>query len=395
MVSPEGIVIKKSLRLDFSATNNEVEYEALLVGMTMVWKMGRRVVEVFSYSRLVGGQAGGELEARDLRVQEYLSQVILVEDLYKPAEVKKEGAQIPQIRVRPSWMDPIVIFLKDNIFPKEKGEADKVRRKASCFWLSEDEKLYKHSFSGPYLLCVHPEAIDPLLEELHEGIYGGHTWGRSLSHRALTQGYWWPGMQNGVQEYVRKCDQCQKFAPNIHQPEGVLNPLSSLWPFAQWGLDIVGTFPKVARNKKWLLVGTDYFTKWVKTEPLVNIRDMDAKRFVLRIDIQLRLIPKEMDRPRLSTGETPFSLTYGADAIIPRESGFPTLRTILFTPDSNNRFLEKSLDLIKERRENFMVQLVYYQQKLKQGYNSNVKLRPLATRDLILQKVLGTAKNPA
>ena len=91
-------------------------------------------------------------------------------------------------------MDSIVLFLEEDIFPKEKSEADKVRRKAHRFWLSEDQKLYKHSFSGPYLLCLHPEVSELLLEELHEGICGSHTGGRSLSHRALTQGYWWPNM---------------------------------------------------------------------------------------------------------------------------------------------------------------------------------------------------------
>ena len=73
-VSPERIIIEKSLRLDFSVTNNEVKYEALLVGMTMVQKMGGKIVEVFSDSRLVVGQVKGELEARDLRMQEYLNQ---------------------------------------------------------------------------------------------------------------------------------------------------------------------------------------------------------------------------------------------------------------------------------------------------------------------------------
>ena len=87
-------------------------------------------------------------------------------------------------------------------------------------------------------------------------------------------------MQKEAQEYVRKCDQCQRFAPNIHRPRGILNPLSSHWPFAQWSLDIVGPFPKTLGNKKYLLVGTDYFTKWVKTEPLANIRDVDVKRFI-------------------------------------------------------------------------------------------------------------------
>ena len=115
---------------------------------------------------------------------------------------------------------------------------------------------------------------------MHEGICGSHTKGRSLAHRAITQGYWWLNMQKKALEYVRKCDQCQRFAPSIHQPGGILNPLSSPWPFAQWDLDIVGPFLKAMGNKKYLLVGTDYFTKWVEAEPLANIRDVDTKRFV-------------------------------------------------------------------------------------------------------------------
>ena len=182
LISPEKITIEKSLRLGFSATNNEAEYKALLVGMVMVQKMGGRTVEVFSESRLVVGQLKGELKARDMRMQEYLSQVrhlqssfesfnllqiprirnthadflatlttssaqnlprvILVKDLCKPTKMKREMVHIHQIRVGPSWMDSIVLFLKEDILPKGKFEADKVRRKAPCFWLSEDQKLY-------------------------------------------------------------------------------------------------------------------------------------------------------------------------------------------------------------------------------------------------------------
>ena len=92
--------------------------------------------------------------------------------------------------------------------------------------------MYKHFFSGLYLLCIHPEVVELLLKDLHEGIYGSHTGGRFLSHRVLTQGYWWPNMQREAQEYVKKCDQCQRFSPTIYQPRGVLNPMSSPWPFA-------------------------------------------------------------------------------------------------------------------------------------------------------------------
>ena len=98
--------------------------------------------------------------------------------------------------------------------------------------------------------------------------------------------------------------------------------------------------------------------------------------------------------PQKSTGETPFSMTYKAEAVILLETGFPMLRTSMFTSDGNDELLKKGLDLVEERRENAMVQLAYYQHKLKQGYDMNVKLRPLALGDLVLRKVLGNTKNP-
>ena len=88
-------------------------------------------------------------------------------------------------------------------------------------------------------------------------------------------------------------------------------------------------------------------------------------------------------------------MTYGAEAVIPLETGFLTLRTSSFNPSDNDEQLTKSLDLIEEKRENAMVQLAYYQKKLKQDYDANVKLRPLTPGDLVLRKVMGSAKNPA
>ena len=272
LTSFDMVTIEKSLRLDFPATNNEAEYEALLEGMAMVLRMGGKSIKLFSDSRLVVGQVKGEFEAKDERMRGYLSQVkimqmefesfsllhvprsgnahadslatlatssaqnlpriILIEDLHRPSTTANV-VQINQVRMGPSWMDPVMQFLKEDILPEEKIEADKIRKKATSYWLSEDSKLYRPSFSGPYLLCVHPDQIELLLEEMHEGICGSHTGGRSLAHKAITQGYWWPNMQREALEYVKKCDQCQRYSPSIHQPGGVLNPLSSPWPFAQ------------------------------------------------------------------------------------------------------------------------------------------------------------------
>ena len=73
LISLEKVIIEKSLRLGFFTTNNEAEYEALLVGMTMVQKMGGKAMEIFSDSRLIIGQVKGELEARDRIMKEYLN----------------------------------------------------------------------------------------------------------------------------------------------------------------------------------------------------------------------------------------------------------------------------------------------------------------------------------
>ena len=88
-------------------------------------------------------------------------------------------------------------------------------------------------------------------------------------------------------------------------------------------------------------------------------------------------------------------MSYGAEAVIPLETGFPILRTQSFNPSDNNELLERSLDLIEEKRESAMIQLAYYQHKLKQCYDAKVKLRPLEPGDFVLRKVLGTTKNPA
>ncbi|XP_075670486.1 uncharacterized protein LOC142640308 [Castanea sativa] len=93
--------------------------------------------------------------------------------------------------------------------------------------------------------------------------------------------------------------------------------------------------------------------------------------------------------PRRSTRETPFSMTYGAEVVIPFETSFPTLRMSSFSLSNNDGLLERSLDLVEERRKSVMVQVAYYQYKLKQGDDSNVP------GDLVLRKDLGTAKNPA
>jgi hypothetical protein len=110
-------------------------------------------------------------------------------------------------------------------------------------------------------------------------------------------------MQKDAVTYVKKCDKCQRFSPSVYQPAGELQPLVSPWPFAQWGMDLVSPLPRATGNRRLLIVASDYFTKWVKVEPLANIRDKNSIKFVSKIIITRFGIPKTI----ISDNETEFN----------------------------------------------------------------------------------------
>ena len=89
-------------------------------------------------------------------------------------------------------------------------------------------------------------------------------------------------MLKDAQAYVKACDKCQRFYNLIKQPSEELAPIAVSWPFAQWGLDIMGPFPTGVRQLKFLVVGIDYFTKWVEAEALATITERNIQSFVWR-----------------------------------------------------------------------------------------------------------------
>ena len=119
-----------------------------------------------------------------------------------------------------------------------------------------------------------------MLAELHEGICGNHPGGKTLAHRAHTQGYYWPTMKADAANYTKKCDRCQRLAPILKSSVQDLISISSPWPFAQWGIDIVESLPTTPAQKKLLPVATDYFSKWVEAEAFPSIKDRDVTKFV-------------------------------------------------------------------------------------------------------------------
>ena len=96
-------------------------------------------------------------------------------------------------------------------------------------------------------LLSHDEA-DYVMREVHEGICGNHLGARSLVHKLIRAGYYWPTMLKDAQAYVKTYDKCQRFNNLIRQPSEELTPMTALWLFAQWGLDIMGPFLTALRQ---------------------------------------------------------------------------------------------------------------------------------------------------
>ena len=115
------------------------------------------------------------------------------------------------------------------------------------------------------------EQSNYVLREVHEGACRNHSGARALVNKVVRVGYYWLTIQVDAKTYIKVCDQCQRFSNVPRQPSEYLTPMMAQWPFAQWELDILGPFPIETRQMKFLVVGIDYFTKWVEIEPLAKI----------------------------------------------------------------------------------------------------------------------------
>ncbi|CAL2260015.1 unnamed protein product [Prunus armeniaca] len=463
LISPDKVALEYALRFKFHASNNEAEYEALLAGLRLAKEMGAKQIQIFSDSQLVvhllttfnayliGQVPRSENSHADAlarlasAMEQGISRNIHIEFLDQPS------TRVPLICVidqSPTWMDPITQFLQNQTLPADPAEA---RRRG---------------FSLPYLRCLTPEEGTYVLREIHEGICGNHSGARSLAHKIIRQGYFWPSLHTDAQTFTQKCDKCQRFANIPQLPAEPLTAMVSPWPFAQWGLDLIGPMPEGKGQVKYAVVAVDYFTKWVEAEALATItaarietfvwqnivcrfgipntivtdngRQFDNakfKQFCSNLKIKLcfaspahpqsngqveavnKIIKKtlktKLDKAkgcwpellpevlwsyrttfRTSTGETPFSLSFGTEAVAPVEIGQPTYRTSTYEVEANDEQLALNLDFIDELRDQSNMRNVAYKQRIAKYYDSRVKARAFKLGDWVMRKVSLATKNP-
>nr|GEU69686.1 reverse transcriptase domain-containing protein [Tanacetum cinerariifolium] len=223
------------------------------------------------------------------------SKLVLVEVLEnKSIRGKKVTAVIEEEGI--TWMTQLVDYLKEGILPEDEKEARKLRLKARQYELME-RVLNRRSFLTPWLRCVGPLQAD----------YS-------------------------------------------------LTPITDLWPFYKWGIEIAGPFSEGPGKVKFLIVSMDYFTKWIEAKAVATITGGQAHRTMIKS----------------SHGDTPFSLTYGTEAVIPTKIRMPTYRTVAVNVVNNDEELHLNLDLLEERRECAAVCEAKSKSKMMKYYNARV-----------------------
>ncbi|XP_075636714.1 uncharacterized protein LOC142608949 [Castanea sativa] len=213
--------------------------------------------------------------------------------------------------------------------------------------------------------------------------------------------------ENRLSSETKKAEKRQ--APLIHQPARSLNLVSNPWPFAQWELDIIGPFPQATGNRRFVLVVVDYFTKWVEAKALVNIRDVDVKKFVWKnIVTRFGVLESFMSDNGLQFDSKAFR-KYCGDLGINNRYSTPANPQSNGQAEATNKVivdgLKKRLEGTKGRNDVESVGFVGrapriinylpadYQKKLARQYNRGVKIRDFVAGDLVLRKVVGSARD--
>jgi hypothetical protein len=163
---------------------------------------------------------------------------------------------------------PFINYLSEQKVPSDKNLAEQLIRRAKSHVLVRD-KLYRWgASSGVLMKCVPPEEGKGMLEEIHKGVCDNHASSCTLVSKAFRLAFYWPTALGDAEELVRRCQGCQYFAKQQHIPAYKLVTIPPTWPFASWGLDMIGPLPTTPSGFNRVLVAIDKFTKWIEVKPV-------------------------------------------------------------------------------------------------------------------------------
>nr|XP_004231733.1 uncharacterized protein K02A2.6-like [Solanum lycopersicum] len=270
LISESGQHFPATTKLRFRCTNNMVEYEACILGIRMALDMNIQELLIIGDSDLLIHQVQGEWAVKNPKILPYVQLVRRLCKRFRKTEFRHTS------RIQNEFADALVTISsmiqhrqKSYIDPLEIGLKE---QPAHCLHVEKESDVNpwyidvkRRTPNTGLLRCVDAVEATKLLEEVHAGVCGTHMNGFTLANKILRAGFFWMTMENDCVRFVQRFHKCQVHGDLIKVPPHELYVMSSFWPFAVWGMDVIGPIEPAASNgHRFSFVAIDYFTKWVE-----------------------------------------------------------------------------------------------------------------------------------
>ena len=144
------------------------------------------------------------------------------------------------------WTVPYIAYILRKELPEDEEEARHIVRRSKAFTVIRGQ-LFRESVTGVGQKCITPEEGRMILNDIHSGTCGHHASSRAIMAKAYRAGFYWPRANEMAKDIVDKCEGCQFYSDMSHKPASALKTIPLVWPFAIWGLDMVGPL-RTGRN---------------------------------------------------------------------------------------------------------------------------------------------------
>jgi ribonuclease HI len=326
LISPDRKQLKYVLQILWPATNNEVEYEALIHGLRVAASLGIKRQLVYGDSAVVINQVNKDWDYTKETMDAYCAEVRKLEKNFQSlkilhvvrdlnvvadvlAKLRSDKAQVPPgvfveeltspsikqpkpvtsndtapsvqvLTIVSSWTQVFIDYIKEHKLPTDKGEAAQIVRRSKNYVLVGNQ-LYRRGASSDILLkCITAEESRDLLDEIHSGCCCNHPASRTLVGKAFWSRFYWPTTLKDAEHLVSHCKGCEMFVRQAHVAAHNLICILPAWPFSCWGLDQVGPLKRAKGGFEYIYIAIDKFTKWIEYKPFIKYSATKAVEFI-------------------------------------------------------------------------------------------------------------------
>ncbi|KAK3023354.1 hypothetical protein RJ639_042752 [Escallonia herrerae] len=283
-------------------------------------------------------------------------------------------------------------YLQHRRLPDDRAKRTEVRRCSIQFVMWKDI-LYKRSLDGMLLRCIAKDEVEDVMKEVHSGSCGAHQSGPKLQMQIKRLGYYWPTIIADCIGFVKRCQTCQFHGDFIHSPLEPLHFTTCSWPFAAWGMDVIGPFtPPSSRGHRYILAATDYFSKWAEVVALKDVKqetvaDFIRTHIIYRFGVPESIIADDAKYFKEGALYKLYAKYNISEAVLPLEVQIPSLRVAIQESLTNEESVQirlAELESLDEKRLIAQWSLEIYQQRMENAFNKRVVLRSFKKGDLVL-----------